>query len=415
MRPLFLPVLLAAAVAVRGQDCSIPFTDPLFAVQVESGVWYGNATRFDGGTDSLRLNLYKPVGDGQTQRPLVVLIHGGGFFEGSRDEFNPWAEELASKGWAAATISYRLGFYGSWLFGPPYANDPHELRRAIYRAMQDAKGAVRFLKGRHEQDSTSTTAMFLLGGSAGAITALHAAYLDNPSEKPADCGAIGDVQHFLSFYPRPDLGSMDGDLNLNGQDASVMGVVNIYGALMDTAYIGSAEDAALFSYHQSGDPVVGCGLQQPYWGIGLGIPDNNPWLFGSCLIEARTQHLGYGADRYRFILHPGNEHAIHDLEGVTAELVQWMRDVMCGIPTAVPQVEPGTLARLAPNPAAATTTLSLPSPAPASYTITDLQGRPLRQGTVAGGHAVLDLLGLPPGWYLVRIHGTGGVLRLVKE
>ncbi|MCL4281471.1 MAG: carboxylesterase family protein [Flavobacteriales bacterium] len=415
MRPLFLPVLLAAAVAVRGQDCSIPFTDSLFAVQVESGVWYGNATRFDGGTDSLRLNLYKPVGDGQTQRPLVVLIHGGGFFEGSRDEFNPWAEELASKGWAAATISYRLGFYGSWLFGPPYANDPHELRRAIYRAMQDAKGAVRFLKGRHEQDSTSTTAMFLLGGSAGAITALHAAYLDNPSEKPADCGAIGDVQHFLSFYPRPDLGSMDGDLNLNGQDASVMGVVNIYGALMDTAYIGSAEDAALFSYHQSGDPVVGCGLQQPYWGIGLGIPDNNPWLFGSCLIEARTQHLGYGTDRYRFILHPGNEHAIHDLEGVTAELVQWMRDVMCGIPTAVPQVEPGTLARLAPNPAAATTTLSLPSPAPASYTITDLQGRPLRQGTVAGGHAVLDLHGLPPGWYLVRIHGTGGVLRLVKE
>lgn len=415
MRPLFLPVLLTAAVAVRGQDCSIPFTDPLFAVQVESGVWYGNATRFDGGTDSLRLNLYKPVGDGQTQRPLVVLIHGGGFFEGSRDEFNPWAEELASKGWAAATISYRLGFYGSWLFGPPYANDPHELRRAIYRAMQDAKGAVRFLKGRHEQDSTSTTAVFLLGGSAGAITALHAAYLDNPSEKPADCGAIGDVQHFLSFYPRPDVGSMDGDLNLNGQDASVMGVVNIYGALMDTAYIGSAEDAALFSYHQSGDPVVGCGLQQPYWGIGLGIPDNNPWLFGSCLIEARTQHLGYGTDRYRFILHPGNEHAIHDLEGVTAELVQWMRDVMCGIPTAVPQVEPGTLARLAPNPAAATTTLSLPSPAPASYTITDLQGRPLRQGTVAGGHAVLDLHGLPPGWYLVRIHGTGGVLRLVKE
>lgn len=414
MRPLLFPALLAA-VFVRGQDCSIPFTDPLFAVQVESGVWYGNATRFDGGTDSLRLNLYKPVGDGQTQRPLVVLIHGGGFFEGSRDEFNPWAEELASKGWAAATISYRLGFYGSWLFGPPYANDPHELHRAIYRAMQDAKGAVRFLKGRHEQDSTSTTAVFLLGGSAGAITALHAAFLENPSEKPADCGAIGDVQHFLSFYPRPDLGSMDGDLNLNGQDASVMGVVNIYGALMDTAYIGSAEDAALFSYHQSGDPVVGCGLQQPYWGIGLGIPDNNPWLFGSCLIEARTQHLGYSTDRYRFILHPGNEHAIHDLEGVTAELVQWMRDVMCGIPTAVPQVETGTVARLAPNPAAATTTLSLPSPAPASYTITDLQGRPLRQGTVAGGHAVLDLLGLPPGWYLVRIHGPGGVLRLVKE
>lgn len=415
MRLLPLLALLAAA-TVRAQDCSIPFTDSLFAVQVESNVWYGNATRFDGGTDSLRLNLYKPVGDGQTERPLVVLIHGGGFFEGSRNEFNTWAGELASKGWAAATISYRLGFYGSWLFGPPYANDPHELRRAIYRAMQDAKGAIRFLKGRHAQDSTSTTAVFLLGGSAGAITALQAAYLDNALEKPADCGAIGDVQHFLTFYPRPDLGGVEGDLNLNGHDASVMGVVNIYGALMDTAYIGSADDAALFSYHQSGDPVVGCGVQQPYWGIGLGIPDNNPWLYGSCAIDGRMQHLGYSADRYRFVLYAGNEHAIHDLPGLTAEVVQWMRDLMCGLTTGLPSVT-RPFARLFPNPAGEAATVSLPDGAGATLLLRDAQGRMLRQWAAAGGRAELDLHGLPPGLYALEVMGGPGrqVLRLIKE
>ncbi|HMN06463.1 MAG TPA: carboxylesterase family protein [Flavobacteriales bacterium] len=413
MRHLALIALLAAG-ALSAQDCSIPFTEPLFEVQVESGVWYGNATRYNGGTDSLRLNLYKPVGDGQTERPLVVLIHGGGFYEGNRNDFNAMAQGLAANGWAAATISYRLGFYGSWLFGPPYPHDPYEVRRAIYRAMQDAKGAIRFLKGRHEQDSTSTSAVFVLGGSAGAITALHAAYLDRPEEKPNNCGAIGDVQHIFNFYPRPDLGPVDGELNQNGHDASVLGVINLYGALMDTSYVESAGDPALFSYHQTGDPVVGCGVQQPYWGIGLGIPDNNPWLYGSCAIDARMQHLGFTPQRYRFHLHQGNEHAVHDQTGVMADAVLWMRQLICDITTGTAPDGNIAPARLAPNPAQAATTLALPGTSPATYTLLDLQGRTVGHGSITGGQAVINLGHLRPGTYLVRT-GDGGVLPLVKE
>lgn len=413
MRHLALIALLAAG-ALSAQDCSIPFTEPLFEVQVESGVWYGNATRYNGGTDSLRLNLYKPVGDGQTERPLVVLIHGGGFYEGNRNDFNAMAQGLAANGWAAATISYRLGFYGSWLFGPPYPHDPYEVRRAIYRAMQDAKGAIRFLKGRHEQDSTSTSAVFVLGGSAGAITALHAAYLDRPEEKPNNCGAIGDVQHIFNFYPRPDLGPVDGELNQNGHDASVLGVINLFGALMDTSYVESAGDAALFSYHQTGDPVVGCGLQRPYWGIGLGIPDNNPWLFGSCVMDARMQHLGYTPERYRFIPYGGNEHAVHDQAGVTAEAILWMRQLMCGITTGLPAGADTPTARLQPNPAQTASTLVMPAQATGTYTVHDLQGRVVGHGRITDGRAVMDLGPLRPGTYLVR-PGDGGALRLMKE
>src|SRR5690606_24722653 len=149
------------------QDCSIPFTTPLFGTRVETGLIYGQATAFNGGTTDLPLNLHKPVGDGQTERPMVIAIHGGGFTGGARTELDDYCRTLASMGWTAATISYRLGFYGTGALDPPYAHDPAEVLRATCRAMQDAKGAIRFLKGRHAQDSTSTTKILLVGFSAG--------------------------------------------------------------------------------------------------------------------------------------------------------------------------------------------------------------------------------------------------------
>ncbi|MCB0786049.1 MAG: hypothetical protein KDC02_17815, partial [Flavobacteriales bacterium] len=79
--------------------------------------------------------------------------------------------DLAAQGWAAATVGYRLDFYGTWLLGSPWAYDPAEVIRAAYRAQQDVRGAVRYLKGRAAQDSSSTTNVYLLGFSAGAISA----------------------------------------------------------------------------------------------------------------------------------------------------------------------------------------------------------------------------------------------------
>ncbi|MBK8227105.1 MAG: carboxylesterase family protein [Flavobacteriales bacterium] len=411
---LFIPMLLATV--ARAQDCSIPFTEPLFGVQVESDIWYGNATRFNGGTDSLRLNLYKPVGDGQTDRPLVVLIHGGGLIEGHRNDFNALCDQLASYGYAAATISYRLGYYGNGILEAPYAYDPNEFRRAAYRAMQDAKGAIRFLKGRSALDSTSTTSVILLGASAGAITAMHAAYLDQPGEKPASCSTIGQVQHFFNFFPRPDLGGVEGDLNLNGHSASVLGAVNLFGAVLDTAFIGSTQDPALFSYHQTGDPVVGCSMQQPYWGIGLGMPDQQPWLQGSCTIDLRMQHLGFSADRYHFHLHTGNEHTVHDPVAVLAEAASWMRDLFC-FPTSITAVDSFDAFSIHPNPAHGVAWITMPLGTAGELELLDPLGRLVSSTSLTARLTELDLRSLASGTYLARLrhHGGARTFRLVLD
>lgn len=394
---------MVLALGTHAQDCSIPFTQPLFATHSEMDIWYGNATRFNGGTDSLRLNLYTPVGDGQAERPLVIAIHGGGFTSGHRNDLNDYCNTLASMGWACATISYRLGIYGTGILDPPYAYDPNELRRAIYRAQQDAKGAIRFLKGRHEQDSTSTTNVLLVGFSAGAITALHTAYTDQPGEKPAAANAIGDVQHFLNFYPRPDLGDIDGDLHHNGFDATVLGVTNIFGAVLDTAIIDGPERPALYSYHQSGDPVVACGHNRPYWGVGLGVPDNQPYLFGSCAIDPHVQQLGFAPGHYRFTLHQGNEHDVHDPVGILLEALQWKRELFCGTTTGMEDAIPRTDITLHPNPVGDQLTIQgLPKGMRGSYAVFDALGAMVAQGTLTGHR--IGVGALPAGTYLLRIN-----------
>lgn len=396
-RSLLVAVLLCTSpLWLSAQDCSIPFTLPLFQVQEDSDIVYGSATAFNGGNTVLALNLFKPVGDGQTERPLAIVIHGGGFTAGDRAEMNDLCDSLASAGWAAATINYRMGFYGNGLFDPPWTYDPSEIHRAIYRAMQDTKGAIRFLKGRHALDSTSTTNVFVVGFSAGAITALHTGYVDQPAQKPAACGAIGDVQQFFNFYPRPDLGDIDGPLNQNGQDASVLGVVSFFGAIADTTWI-TDQGPALYTYHQTNDPIVGCGVQQPYWGLGLGISANWPWLFGSCAIDTRMQHLDPQPGRYLFHPYNGNEHALDDPVAVTLEATVWMRDLFCPLSTGLPAGPETEHLALYPNPTNGLLYVELPPGGPVPFRLHDAMGRLVRSGMVSGDP--LQLGDLPDGVY----------------
>ena len=332
MRPTTTLVLLATASLLQAQDCSIDFLTPQFGVQQEMDLAYGTQERFNGQQEVLRLNLFKPVGDGQTERPLIVLVHGGGFFDGHRDDLNALCADLAAQGWVAATVGYRLDFYGTWLLGSPWAYDPAEVIRAAYRAQQDVRGAVRYLKGRAAQDSSSTTNVYLLGFSAGAISALHAAFVDDPAEKPAACGAIGPVTHLFTNYPRPDLGPIEGTSSLNGQTEEVRGVVSFYGGLLDTNMVGPTLDKRLYLYHQTGDPIVGCYYQQGLHGMPLGVGDNFPYLYGSCVMNDRIENLQPDPGTYFYHQYTGNAHEVHDMNTVWPEAIAFMRDDFCPPP-----------------------------------------------------------------------------------
>jgi acetyl esterase/lipase len=103
------------------------------------------------GTRCLKLDLYLPATTPAGQNvPVVVFVHGGGWRSGFRSEFAPMAVRLAQRGYAAATISYRLS------------------GEALYpAAIHDTRAAVRWVRAHAGQYHLDPQRIALAGGSAG--------------------------------------------------------------------------------------------------------------------------------------------------------------------------------------------------------------------------------------------------------
>ncbi len=392
-----LPVLVA------GQSCTYDYVTRQFDVRVESDVFYGTAVRYDGGVDSLRMNIFKPVGDDVLARPVIVAIHGGAFIGGHRNEMNTICSWYAERGYVAVTVSYRLGFHPPALLPNPYAYDQAEVIRAAYRAQQDVKGAIRYLRGRSGTDSSDVANISVMGVSAGGITALHVAYATDEAEKPVSCEATGAVNQFLAQYPRPDLGPVNGDLHV-GVDATVNACVSYFGGILDTAMIGSADDPALFTYHQTGDPVVGCGHQQGLWGMPLGIGGNYPWLFGSCAMDPYVGSLGFSDMRYEFHPYTGNAHDIHDLPLVDGWAAEFLARQFCSPITGLAIAGSAPEPLVFPNPASDRINVTVPAPALSQLILHALDGRIVARAT--GGSMAVEQL--DAGHYLLDIRTEAG-------
>ncbi|MCY7327486.1 MAG: carboxylesterase family protein, partial [Saprospiraceae bacterium] len=52
-------------------------------------------------------------GDDDTCRPLSILMHGGAFVVGTKEDGNmvSLAQEIAARGYVVASINYRLGWH----------------------------------------------------------------------------------------------------------------------------------------------------------------------------------------------------------------------------------------------------------------------------------------------------------------
>lgn len=313
-----------------GQTCD--YVTPRFQVESELEVFYGIDTNYLGQPDSLFLHIYKPINT-DISRPLVLWCFGGGFVGGNKESFSDVCEEMASRGYVAVTIDYRLGYVQPDLLPEPFAVDDKELGRAGFRAMQDLKGAIRFMKGRHMIDGIDLEHVYVGGGSAGAITALAAAFIDKPDEK--DLSVVGDIGSTNTFNPiaRPDLGPIEGRLHLGVHDATVQGVVNIFGALAEITQIEEDDEEIIYSYHQTRDPIVPCGFDRAYHGFPF-VPDNMPTGYGSCEIDSRLKDLGRMSNEFKTWIFDGNQHAIHDEEALFNEVFPFLNQHICGITVA---------------------------------------------------------------------------------
>lgn len=229
-------ILLIVFYLVSSQISAQRFLSETFtAFDTISNIQYGMAVNMKGENEKLLLDFYAPKNDVMKKRPLVVFVHGGGFTHGDKATGYPmtFTEGFIKRGYIVASINYRLGI-----------EEPQSdlnYFESMFRVMQDAKAAVRFMRKNAQKYNVDTDKIIIMGGSAGAHSVLHLAYLEE-DELPV-------------YFNKEKLKSLEGNSGNPEYSSKVMAVVNCWGAIVDYKWIKKGE-IPMFNIHGVDDIYV---------------------------------------------------------------------------------------------------------------------------------------------------------------
>ena len=151
------------------------------AVRLDAGLVF---TRRD--TGDLLLDLYRPLSAGAPV-PVIVWLHGGGWFTGDRTLAPDLAQHVADTGMAVASIEYRLS--GQALF-------PAQLH--------DVRAAICFLRASAEELGLDPQAVGVWGASAGGHLAALAGLTGHLTALPGEEDTGGVVAEAEATIPGMD-------------------------------------------------------------------------------------------------------------------------------------------------------------------------------------------------------------------
>lgn len=132
----------------------IPEVTPVSNVKSPKFLSLWNQTYRTRRNRNLRIDIFIPNRKENETYACVLLIHGGGWRSGSKENMVPLAQQLALKGYVTASVEQRLSMEA------PYPAAPHDLKEAI-----------KFLKHNAAIYRIDTTKMAVLGASSGATMA----------------------------------------------------------------------------------------------------------------------------------------------------------------------------------------------------------------------------------------------------
>lgn len=265
------------------------YRDSAYSVSVQKDVVYGNAQGYwssypdTGGSSEeifkakanelrrgkknldLTIDVFLPDDKRDVTRPLLVLIHGGAFFNGDKADigFPEWATFFASLGYVVASVNYRLGFHLNL----------DSIKRAGYRGVQDVDAAIRYIIYNKDKYLVDPNRVFVAGTSAGGITALNVAFMRNENI-PSDAQEEGGIN----------------SVNPEMKDSyNIRAVGNMWGAVYDLSVLSNAPSSVI-SFHSTGDPVVPYRKGKPFDNFFLRLN----WLFFPTMYgsEKITEYLG---------------------------------------------------------------------------------------------------------------------------
>lgn len=391
---------------MQAQDCSNGrYADEIFTdFTLTSDILYGNNDRYNGDNIDLFVDVREPEGDTETNRPLIIIAHGGSFLGGSKtgSDVVPLAEEFAKKGYVTASISYRIGMNGIPFPGP----DDSDASEAVMRATQDARAAVRFFRRSVAEDGNpygiDPNHIYMAGVSAGGFMALHLAYLDEDAKIPP----------FIDTTEPGLAGGVLGESGNPGYPSTVNAIINMAGALGDVDWM-EADATPVLSLHGDDDNTV------PFYTEMITLLGTYDIMVvdGSHTIHTRAQELGmvdcfkpfWGADH---VPHVNNA----DYYDTTATyMTDFLLHFVCdqefsedcykidGEPNSVTEISEGAV-QLFPNPADNHIFINLSDMRTGNVRVFDLTGKLVHASQFnKSGQLSVDVSAWKSGMYILQV------------
>ncbi|MEO7209575.1 MAG: alpha/beta hydrolase, partial [Chitinophagaceae bacterium] len=158
-------------------------TIPLYStaqLEVKSGI-YGKNVNYYGQMQDLPFIFNAPTlaNDTLKKRPFVIFIHGGGFIDGAYNDDSSIlsVEYFAQRGYASASIEYRLGWNTGGKDPADCAGDTTSMIEAIYRSDQDLQAALRYFTSNASEYGIDPNQIYLFGSSAGNVAATATTFM----------------------------------------------------------------------------------------------------------------------------------------------------------------------------------------------------------------------------------------------
>lgn len=356
----------------------------------------------------LHMDIYTPKGDTEKKRAAVLVMHGGAFAAGSKDDMEQqsvtYCDSLAARGFVAIAVQYRLGITAS-LEEKVLAIDSLNFSRTVYRGIQDVRAAVRYVRSKASDLGIDKDRIYLLGNSAGAILALENIYMDKPSEVPA-------VAH-----DAPDLGELD-NYGVQGVNPQANAAVALWGGVHDPSIIGNTDSPVLL-VHGTADSTVLFKTGRPLGNLAntLGvnmmmlklaginsISINTPTLYGSFVVDSVLKAKDVEHETYFVDDMP---HEFYDEDGYGVKVREKVFSFLYGLTQKPASTKVLAVATARPSQVRmgeGNMNFTVASGSNLPYAVMDLRGRTVMNGRVSQGE-VVGLEALERGVYVLRVKG----------
>ena len=192
MRKLLLALLVSSASLCLAQNDAATFAAELSRYEVHTNIVYRIANNYEA-----KLDVYQPP-DKSRPTPVVIVIHGGGWIAGTKEERTLEIAPYLQMGFAAVNVEYRLA--------------KASLAPA---AVEDCRCALHWVFANAKKYNFDPSRVVLQGGSAGGHLALTTGMLTPAAGFDKECWS--GQENFWSASPGTD------------SDPRVAAIVNWFG------------------------------------------------------------------------------------------------------------------------------------------------------------------------------------------